>query len=273
MYSKQLSSAEPGLIIIMVDQSGSMSDKYDGNQNKAEFAALSINRVIENIIAKCSSGETIKDRVYVAVIGYGSKVEILFLETVSELAKNTKVTNVKKKVPDGAGGLIEVEEPMRIWLNPLASGGTPMAKAFAEAKKGVEKFLSKNKDSFPPIIINITDGEPNEFYQKGNFDETTAEAKNLMNMQTNDGNVIIMNAHISDASVGKIELPNSTNGFSGNKFAEFLFSISSELPSPLASAAETGGFSVQAGARGFVFNADGATLIKLLNFGSEGALR
>jgi hypothetical protein len=61
MYQEQLSSAKPGFILIMIDQSASMSDKYT-NLNKAEFAALAVNRVIGEIITACSSGNEIKDR-------------------------------------------------------------------------------------------------------------------------------------------------------------------------------------------------------------------
>lgn len=49
MYQELLSRANPGFILIMIDQSASMSDKY-ANSNKAEFAALAVNRVIGEII-------------------------------------------------------------------------------------------------------------------------------------------------------------------------------------------------------------------------------
>ncbi|MFM5888646.1 MAG: hypothetical protein ACKOQS_10220, partial [Dolichospermum sp.] len=129
------------------------------------------------------------------------------------------------------------------------------------------KFISNNPNSFPPIVINITDGVPDD------LKSATAEAKKLAQLKTADGNVIIMNAHISTASAGKIELPNSNSGFSSDQFANFLFDISSVLPENLANRAKEVGFNVQPGSRGFVFNADAETLIRILNFGSLGALR
>jgi hypothetical protein len=68
-------------------------------------------------------------------------------------------------------------------------------------------------------------------------------------------------------------LPSNNSGFSSNKFANFLFDISTVLPYGLASRAKDVGFNVEYGARGFVFNADAETLISILNFGSLGALR
>jgi hypothetical protein len=266
MYQEQLSSSKPGLIVIVIDQSGSMSDSY-ANSNKAEFAALAVNRVIAEIITACTSGDEIKDRCYVAVVGYGTGVNIMFLEKISELAKNTNTVTLKKKVPDGAGGLVQIDELMRVFVNPVASGGTPMAEAFQQVYKGAEKFIANNPNSFPPIVINITDGEPN------NFNTAISEAKKLMQLSTSDGKLILMNAHISAATGGKVELPSNNSGFQGNKFAEFLFDISSALPDTLANKAKDVGFNVQPNAKGFVFNADAETLVRLLNFGSLGALR
>lgn len=265
MYQELLSSAKPGLILIMIDQSASMSDKY-ANSNKAEFAALAVNRVIGEIITACSSGDEIKDRCWVAVVGYGASINVL-LDKASELAKTLNTTTRKRKVSDGAGGLVEVDQIMRVFVNPTASNGTPMAEAFKQAYNGVEKFISNHPDSFPPVVINITDGEPND------FNAATTEAKKLAQLKTSDGNVIVLNAHISNASAGKIELPSDNAGFSNNKFANFLFDISSVLPDPLAESAKNAGFNVQLNAGGFIFNADAEALIKLLQFGSQGALR
>lgn len=250
----------------MIDQSGSMSDPYGGS-TKANFAASAVNRVIAEIITACTVGENIKDRCFVGVVGYGASVDVLLLERASNLAKNPDTTTVKKKVSDGAGGLVEVDEVMRVFVKPTATGGTPMAEAFEQAYKGIEKFISNNPDSFPPILINVTDGEPN------NFDTAVSAAKKLAQLKTSDGNVIIMNAHISTASAGKIELPSNNANFSSNKFANFLFDISTVLPDTLASRAKDVGFNIESGSRGFVFNADAETLVRILNFGSLGALR
>lgn len=266
MYQEQLSSTKPGLILIMVDQSGSMSDAYAGS-TRAKFAALAVNRVIAEIIASCTVGDDIRDRCYVATMGYGANVDILFLNKVSELAANQNIATVKKKVSDGAGGLVEVDEVMRVFVTPTSGGSTPMAKAFQLAYEGVEKFILSNPNSFPPIIINITDGEPDD------MGAATNEAMKLAQLKTSDGDVIIMNAHISSSSGGRIELPSNDASFSSNPFASFLFNISTVLPVNLASRAKDVGFNAESGAKGFVFNADAETLVRILNFGSLGALR
>jgi uncharacterized protein YegL len=265
MYSELLSKANPGLILILLDQSTSMVDPYN-NSTKAEFAALAVNKVIEELISACTSGDEVRDRCWVSVIGYGQSVNTFFVDKISDLAKNPNTETRKKKVSDGSGGLVEVDEIMRVFVTPVANGGTPMAEAFQQAIHGVSEFISTHPDSFPPVVINITDGEPND------FDSAIVKAQKLTQLQTSDGNVILLNAHISSASAGKIELPNNDVAFKSNKFASFLFKVSSVLPDALASKAPDLGFNVQPGAKGFVFNADAETLIKLLNFGSLGAI-
>ena len=74
MYQEKMSSANPGCIIIMIDQSGSMEDPYGNNgEKKKDLAALAVNRVIQEIAEASSAGEEIKDRCFIGVIGYGAK--------------------------------------------------------------------------------------------------------------------------------------------------------------------------------------------------------
>ena len=65
----QWSSATPGLLIILVDQSGSMMKNYDGNDSRTQFAAKAVNRVINTIIQKNFDGKQPKNRCFITVIG------------------------------------------------------------------------------------------------------------------------------------------------------------------------------------------------------------
>jgi len=261
-----IGASNPGLIIIMVDQSYSMTDPY-GTGQKKDIAASAVNRVIHEVGLACQSGHITKDRCYLAVIGYGEKVEALVNGHISEIVENPKeLKKIVKKQLDEAGGLIEVPEEMPIWINPEANNGTPMHQAFDAAYQIAEEWISNNPDNFPPVIINITDGEPNH------PDETKDAANRLMGLSTSDGNTLILNAHISNAAAGEISLPNNDAGLY-DQYAKFLFDISSVLPETLFQAAKNAGFSPQPDARGFVFNAKAETMISLLNFGSLGAMR
>ena len=62
-------------------------------------------------------------------------------------------------VPDGAGGIVEQSVRIPVWFEPVADGGTPMCQAAGEAKRIIEGWIAEHPDSFPPIVIHITDGE------------------------------------------------------------------------------------------------------------------
>src|SRR5688572_9890749 len=111
--SKQWSSATPGYIIFLVDQSGSMAENYTGGRDKAEYTALVINRTINELVYTNAAGEKIKDRVFISLIGYGGKggnsVDNLRSDYLSKFADvPLRIEKIKKKVPDEAGGLVEI---------------------------------------------------------------------------------------------------------------------------------------------------------------------
>src|SRR5690554_2950541 len=200
--SKQWSSATPGYIIFLVDQSGSMGEDYivnpnGNNQNKAEFTALVINRTINDLIFTNSAGDKIKDRVFVSIIGYGGQggnsVDDIRSDYLSAFADSPlRTEKVKKKVSDGAGGLVEIEEEMAIYLEPTCprNGLTPMGEALDFAKQLIEGWITKKPENPAPVIINVSDGLP---YEGNNGDEpnkTIRIAKELMNISTDRKSVV-----------------------------------------------------------------------------------
>jgi hypothetical protein len=214
------------------------------------------------ILNACKSGESIKDRCHIGVIGYGKVTEVLVGGKPSELEALVKRIQVlKKKVPDGAGGLTEIDQKLPIWVEARADNGTPMERAFDLATQLIQAWISENPHNFPPIVINITDGEPN------NRSQAETAARRLLSLATSDGNVLLLNAHIADAAAQEIKLPSDENGLP-NDFARLLYQISSVLPKPMLDAAFNAGFAPSPAARGLIVNASAETLTNLIAFGS-----
>ncbi len=276
--SKQWSSATPGYIIFLVDQSGSMKENYRDGKTKAEYTALVINRTINTLIFTNAAGEKIKDRVFISLIGYGGKggnsVEDLRSDYLSKFADvPIRIEKIKKKVPDGAGGLVEVEEEMPIFLEPLANGLTPMGDAIDFAKQLIEGWIQKKPDNPAPIIINVSDGMPyngNQSNPTEEMDKTLIAANSIMSIITNDGNPLIFNAHIGADGGKKIELAENESELGGDEMAQILFKISSKVPDAYKAAAMKQELNVKENSKGFVSNAEPETLIKFINFGSSG---
>src|SRR5256885_15696862 len=64
-----------------------------------------------------------------------------------------------KKSDDGAGGVMDQTVKFPVWFDPYSKGGTPMCAALKEATKITQTWCQEHPNGFPPIVINITDGE------------------------------------------------------------------------------------------------------------------
>jgi hypothetical protein len=272
MYSAEISRDNPSCFVFLIDQSGSMADSFGGDSTKvkADGVADAINKLLSNVVIKCAKAEGVRDYYYVSVIGYGDKVGAAFggplsgrdLVPISEIGNMpARIEERMKKVDDGAGGLAEEPVKFPIWFDPVASGGTPMVQALDLAKSQVEGWLAQHPDCFPPIVINISDGEPTDGDPSPSSDAIRA-------LSSSDGNVLLFNLHISSQSGTPIEFPDN-EALLPDEHARLLYKMSSVLPPYLRQAAQAEGLAVGEGARGFVFNADLVSVIKFLDIGTR----
>ena len=76
-YTAEISRVNPSCFLFVIDQSGSMSESFGGSDNgssKADELASAINRLLSNLIIKCSKDNEIRRYFQVGVIGYGEGV-------------------------------------------------------------------------------------------------------------------------------------------------------------------------------------------------------
>lgn len=273
-HSKQWSSANPGLLIFLIDQSGSMLLPFkDSNETRTVFATRVVNRVIDSIIQKNYNGDHAKDRCFIVAIGYSVGATELCSGFLSDLDNTPKrMESVKKKISDGAGGLVEIDKKMPIWVDPIEKDGwTDMAAAFKIAKEIIEKWVDDKPESPAPVIINVSDGVPYYNHKDTNecATETSRLAKEIMDIKTPDGNVLIFNAEIGGGNK-EIILPNSIDEVrAGGEGAQFLYEISSIIPDGYHGAAIKNGLELKENSRGAVFAVGTEYLIKLIDFGSS----
>jgi len=271
--SKQWSSAYPGYIIFLVDQSGSMTGQYSNGKTRAEYTALVINRTISEIVNTNMDGDSIRDRVFISLIGYGgsggNSVDDIRSDYLSAFGDNPiRLENLKQKVSDGAGGLVEIDVQIPIFIEQKANGLTPMGDAMKFAKDLINSWVGKKPDNPAPVIINISDGLP---YSGGNVDEsgkTIKEAQEIMSISTNDGHPLIFNVHIGDDGDPSFEFEENDSQL--DEQAKLLFNISSNVPDSYKDAAMKHDFKVRPESRGFVSNANPEKLVQFINFGSSG---
>ena len=261
-----LSGPYPGCFVILVDQSESMNGQWETG-TKAEVAALIVNRMIYGLGLACDNVQGIRDRCHVSVIGYGEQVECLIGGMISEVYTSPlKIRKFKKLIADGAGGTVEVEAEIPIWLHPKASGIAQTHTAFERAAEIVQQWCIQWPNGFPPIVMNITGGVLTS-------PELTREAvRKVMNCHTTDGNVLVFNNCIATGGP-EVVYPHDTMAFRGDSSADFLFRSSSVLPPPLFPRFQTFyGSSPQRGARCFAYNAMEIRLFDLLFFSKPARL-
>jgi hypothetical protein len=273
-YTAELSRTNPTSLLFLIDQSSSMAEPFGAQPDKpkSEGVADGINRLLQNLVLKCAKGDGIRDYFHVGVIGYGGRVSWALggklagakLVPISVLASNPlKVEQRARKVPDGAGGVIEQTFKFPVWFEPVAVGRTPMCQALKEAAAEIGEFVRRFPTAFPPMIINISDG-------KATDGDPALDAVKLRDLTTADGNVLLLNAHLSSKEVRPIEFPSQESEVPDPE-ALLLFKMSSVLPPKLRESARAEGFRVSEETRGFVYNADLVSVIRFLDIGTRPA--
>ncbi len=272
-YSAEISRGNPTCFIFLLDQSGSMADPFGGESvRKADFVTDAVNRTLHDLVIRCTKTEEVRHYYDIAVIGYGGKVHSVLggslsgrvLAPISELADSpARVERRNKKASDGAGGIVEHQVGFPIWVDPGASGKTPMCKAFELVKSTLEQWIDEHKTSFPPIVLHLTDGESTD-------GDPSELAKHIASLATQDGQVLLLNCHVSSQHRSKVEYPDDESGLPDD-FAKLLFRMSSPLPEQFRRAGEQIGLRVNEGARGCVFNGDPVAVAQFFEIGTRPA--
>jgi hypothetical protein len=272
-YTAEISRTNPSCFLFLIDQSASMADPIGTGESgaKKSVAADAINRLLSNLCIKCAKEEGVRDYFHVGVIGYGGTVAgpafgggLAGRDVVplSEIAIGPiRVDNRTKQVSDGAGGLVDQTVKFPVWLEPQASGGTPMCQALDYARGLVQRWVADHPACAPPVVINVTDGESTD----GNPGSAAGAVRAVA---SSDGEVLLFNLHLSSNRATAVEYPADDAGLA-DQYARLLFSMSSPLPPHLTAALRQERYTIGEGARGFVFNAELVATIKFLDIGTR----
>lgn len=272
MYSAEISRANPTCFVFLLDQSASMQDQIGSGegQRKCDVVADALNRLLFELGIKCAKEEGVRDYFYVSVIGYGANVAPALsgplagreLVPLSEIAAYpARLESRNKKIPDGAGGLVDQEVKFPVWVDPVANGGTPMSGALSRAQTILSNWLVDHPGCFPPVVLNLTDGESTD-------GDPSFPADGVRQLSSSDGPALLFNLHVSSDSSAAISFPDSESVLA-NQFARTLFNISSTLPDGMRTYTQQQGIPVSDGTRGFVFNADVTSIIQFLDIGTR----
>jgi hypothetical protein len=271
-YTAPISRTSPTAFVFLLDHSSSMTEPFGAQPQKSKAAGVAdaLNRLLQNLVLKCAKADGLRDFFHVGMLSYGGRVASAFggdlagqgLVPVSEIAAHPLRVELRtRQVSDGAGGLVEEQVKFPVWFEARPAGRTPMCEALRQAGQLLQAFIARWPNCYPPIVINITDGQPSD-------GDPQQAASDLCALRSTDGNVLLFNAHLSDKQNRPVEFPESESGLP-DEYARRLFRMSSPLPPTLVEAARAGGVAVGAQARGFVFNADLVAVIRFLDVGTR----
>jgi len=248
-----------------------MQDKMSSGKSKADFVADALNRTLMNLITRCTKSEGVRDYFEVGVIGYGDTgvsngfsgpLGANTLSPISAIEQNpVRVEDRKRKMDDGAGGVVETSVKFPVWFEPRASGGTPMRAALTKAAEDLVGWCDAHPDCYPPTILHVTDGQSTD----GDPEEI---AVHLGQIRTNDGEVLVLNIHVSSLGNEPTRFPSDESNLP-DSYSKMLFRMSSHLPPHLLNFAQEKGHAVNGESRGFMFNAEAAELVDFFDIGTR----
>ena len=262
-YSAEISRSNPTCFLFLIDQSKSMGGPLSGDagKKKADAVADSVNRLLYTLVLRCVWGQNVLDRFHIGVIGYGRQIASDLAGALAgrDLAPIGEVARNPLRIEQRRHGDQTVKFP--VWFEPAADGKTPMCATFERACMLLAGFLVEHPTCYPPMVINISDGEATD------GDPEVAAGK-LRNLSSDDGQVLLFNVHLSSQPGRPIEFPDQETALP-DQWARRLFRMSSLLPPPMHGPASQGGIKVSPQTRGFVFNADLASVVRFLDIGTR----
>lgn len=206
-YTQSITRSSRALFVVAIDQSGSMAGEINvaGRRvTKAEMVAEVANDLIAELVERSRRSDGVRDYYDVAIVGYsGDGVESLLTRqwvSIIDLDRDClEECDVERecKLPDGSVRFFN--QHMRRWITPKATGSTPMYECLLTLYDLVGEWCSHNRDSFPPMIFNITDGESTDC----DYDDIAEIASKIKSVSTNDGAALLVNIHIASVCGGK----------------------------------------------------------------------
>lgn len=277
MYDQTFSRQNPGCIVMLLDRSESMATEWrNSGMTLADGAARAINRILFDLCMRSTKevGGAVRDYFHVLVLGYGAR-PVAGGEGVESAFGGSLTGRGITSLPELASAPLAIrEEPtvdatavrtrMPVWVEPVSGYRTPMCEAIAVAGAHIFEWIETHSNSFPPIVINITDGLVTDSPYEGA--DLAEWANRLTTMETLDGPSLLFNVFLSSEGDPAF-FPTSGHAFPDP--GPQLFDMSSVLPAPMVRNARAAGVAVEPGSRAMCFNADLEALVKFLEIGTR----
>jgi len=290
-YTAEISRANPACFLFLVIQCMGMKDPVEIGRweyrRKGEVAADAVNRIVDTLSQRCSSGMDVRDYFHVGILGFTSEGAIFnakkLLNTytlpsttperpflpISQVVEVAEIQERKVKENYGGGEIMEITRRMPVWLRHYDNGNwDPMRAMLQFVKPSLANWIDSHPYSYPPIVVIICDGWASD-------GDPLEDALTIKNLRTKDGNVLLFIVHLSNNGDSRPTMfPSRETGLhslgEGQDDSKLMFRMTSVLPEGSRRAAADLGFAVDEESRGFVLNADAVSLAQFLDIGTRG---
>ena len=270
-YAAAINRANPTAFMFLIDQSRSMNEKMDAGESKAKLVGDVLNKTLLQLITRCASADVVRDYFDIGVLAYnGNGVRSGFngalgsssLHPISSVAAHPlRIEERNKRVPDGAGGLVDQSVKFPVWFESVSDGDTLMCEGFRKAAECLVSWCNSHVKSYPPTIIHVaggpsTDGDP----------EQLAEA--VRHISTNHGQCLLFNLHVDTAGSASVMFPASETSLP-DPYSKMLFRMSSLVPAHLIKPAHEKGYSASSQSRFFGYKAGYEGVVNFFDIGTR----
>ena len=219
---------------------------HNTRMRKMDAAALIANFAIDELVIRSSRSGDIRDYYDIAVVQYsGDGVEIIIsdgegammhINGLQNIMPQPVCYNIAQQGEESDEESTEEHIPLTLheWVKPKAYGIAPMYEALVYIKDVLYKWCKDrvNRNSFPPMVINITDGCSSDAEQ----DELLDIANQLKNIGTKDGSTLLINIQLTDENSEHCQsmlFPPVSEELEHDDDGQLLYEMSSILPPTL----------------------------------------
>ena len=236
-YYQPITRKQPTACVIALDCSASMQTVVDFGGirvPKSKAVSMVANTLINELVLRATRDDGVRRYYDVAVLGYnGIRIESLLgdsatLIPIDKIAAMNVETREVKYVYDNEGEEVEGTFRYKSWVESYAVGLTPMNELLDYTTLLLEQWCSlpQHANSFPPMVINITDGESTD-----GFDRKLLEsAMRLREVSTSDGEVLLVNIHICNEAKSNSVIFPTRDEVPSDVYARMMVDMSSVLP-------------------------------------------
>ena len=283
MYCPVITHCDKCAILFVVDCSLSMRNltRFSNTvMTKRNAAAIIVNHFIEELLARATRHDYVRDYYDIGVIGYSGSESFPLLELDNDSIM-VSITRLKEYMPQPQSVYInqlchdETSHVARFnipfWIEPTASGESPVYDAMVMTKSVIEKWCNdpKNQHSNPPIVIHISDGVAND----ADDIELQFIADDIKSIAINGKGVLFINVYLSTIDEGDNNeelFPQEQSFATGDSDKMFLYKISSSIPDYLeAPLSQLLDGDSDATHRAFAANISPISILSLINIGTN----